>query len=144
MANLPAVAMLPANRGGVTSGPDEVDHRGRYDHHPHPRAPGPPAEVEIGDGDEIRVEPAEEVPRPPADERTRGRDRQDVPDGIVLAGVDLAGTDPGHPAPGAVHTGSGFDDQLRVGPVERLRAEHGGAGVQRRIGQQPLQRVRGR
>ncbi len=48
-----------------------ADRGGRKNHHPHPGAPRPPAEVDVERGRQLRVEPAEEMPCSGADKRAR-------------------------------------------------------------------------
>ena len=112
------------------------DHGRRHDDHPVAGQSRPPGQVEpVTERTEERVGPAEVDPDVPADERTGDPDAEDVVAAVVLALVELARLDVGHPPAGAGRAQADLEQALRVGPRALLDAGDGDRrGVARRHG----------
>ena len=142
-----ATAML--GRRGVTAVPgrglDVVDHG--VGHYPHPVAGRlhPPAEVcVLPEQPHPGVEAADLLPHIAPGQHPGAAHGEHVAVPVVLALVDLAWLDAGDPAACPVDRRAGLEQDIPVGPVHDLRAEHRRRGCLPRPGKQLLQRIRGR
>src|ERR1019366_3932773 len=104
----------------------------------------PPAEVDIlPEQRHALVESADLVPDIAADQHPGAAHRQRVAVPVVLALVHFPGLDPGDAAAGHVDRYAGLQDDLAVGPVHDLRAEHGGRPRLGSTTEQLRKRIRG-
>ena len=99
----------------------------RVGDHAHPVARGldAPAEVNVLPVEQhAGIEAAHLVPHVAADQHPGAADGEHIPVAVVLPLVDLARLDPGDPASGAVDADPGLEQDIPVGPVHDLGAEH--------------------
>ncbi len=101
--------------------------------------PDTPAEVDVLPVEQhAGVETADLVPHVAADQHPGAADGKHIAVAVVLPLVDLARLDPGDPAAGAVSADPGFEQDIPVGPVHDLGAEHRRGGHLLGTKQQPL------
>ena len=117
----------------------------RVGDHAHPVARGldAPAEVDVLPVEQhAGIEAAHLVPHVAADQHPGAAHGEHIPVAVVLPLVDLARLDPGDPAPGAVDADPGLEQDVPVGPVHDLGAEHRHGRHLVGAEEQLLQRVR--
>ena len=117
----------------------------RVGDHAYPVARGldTPAEVDVLPVEQhAGIEAAHLVPYVAADQHTGAADGEHIPVAVVLPLIHLARLDPGDPAAGAVDADPRLEQDVPVGPVHDLGAEHRRGRHLLGAEEQLLQRVR--